>query len=95
MPTFVMLSTLGPEGAATLFANPERMLEVNREVEEMGVKVLHQWVLLGQYDFCTIIEAPDIETMSKVSLALGARGTLKTATMAAIPAERYVTILKG
>ena len=90
-----MLSTLGPDGAATLNSNPARLGEVNAEVEGMGVKVLHQWALLGQYDFCTVVEAPDVETMSRVALALGARGTLKTATMAAVPAERFTKLLAG
>ncbi|HUY86712.1 MAG TPA: GYD domain-containing protein [Acidimicrobiales bacterium] len=95
MPTFLMLSTLGPDGAATLHSNPGRLSQVNAEVEAMGVKVLHQWALLGQYDFCTVVEAPDLETMSKVALALGARGTLKTATMGAIPADKLTAMLQG
>jgi uncharacterized protein with GYD domain len=95
MATFLMLSTLGPDGAATLKAHPDRMREVNAEVEAMGVKVLHQWLLLGQYDFCTVVEAPDAETMAKVALELAARGTLKTATMAAVPADRFISVLGG
>ncbi len=93
MATFVMLSTLGPDGAATLQANPTRMREVNEEVQAMGVRVIHQWALLGQYDFCTVIEAPDEKVMAKVALALGARGTMKTLTLAAIPAEELISLL--
>jgi uncharacterized protein with GYD domain len=95
MPTFLMLSTLGPDGASTLRTNPDRINEVNREVEAMGIKVLSQWALLGQYDFCTVVEAPDLETMSKVALSLAARGTLKTQTLGAIPIANLTNILKG
>src|SRR5580704_8061825 len=90
MATFLMLSTVGPNGAATLTDNPDRLKAVNAEVEAMGVKVVAQWALLGQYDFATILEAPDEMTMARVSLVLGSRGTLKTLTLAAIPIDEYV-----
>jgi uncharacterized protein with GYD domain len=90
MPAFLMLSTVGPDGATTLTENPDRLKAVNAEVEAMGVKVVAQWALLGQFDFATILEAPDEMTMARVSLVLGSRGTLKTLTMAAIPIDDYV-----
>ena len=79
MATFLMLSTVGPDGAATLTENPDRFKAVNAEVEAMGVRVVAQWALLGQYDFATVLDAPDETTMARVSLVLG-RGTLKTLT---------------
>ena len=77
MPTYLMLSTLTPQGVQTLKANPSRLREVNRDVEELGAKVLHQWATLGEYDFVNIVEAPDAATVAKISLALGARGSAK------------------
>ena len=71
MATFLMLSTVGPDGAATLTENPDRLKAVNAEVEAMGVRVVAQWALLGQYDFCTVLDAPDETTMARVSLVLG------------------------
>lgn len=95
MPKFIMLSTLGPEGAATLRENPERVRGVNAEVEALGVKVLEQFALLGPYDFLNVLEAPDEVTMAKVALILGARGTVKTLTMSAIPVEEYIEALRA
>ena len=94
MPTFVMLSTLGPDGSATLREHPERLREVNAEVEAMGVKVLEQFALLGNYDFLNILEAPDERTMAKVATVLAARGTLKTHTLLAIPVEDFIATLQ-
>ena len=71
MATFLMLSTVGPDGAATLTENPDRLKAVNAEVEAMGVHIVAQWALLGQYDFCTVIDAPDETTMARVALVLG------------------------
>ena len=95
MPTYVMLSTLGPDGHARLRENPERLREVNADVESMGVKVLEQYALLGPYDFLNILEAPDEKTMAKVATTLAARGTLKTLTLTAIEVEDFIATLGG
>src|SRR5713101_7162064 len=78
MPTFVMLTNLTSQGVQTLKNNPNRVQEVNKEVEQLGAKVLSQWATLGQFDFVTIIEAPDEKTMAKVSVELGSRGTMSS-----------------
>lgn len=95
MPKFVMLSTLGPDGHARLRENPERLREVNADVEAMGVKVLEQFALLGPYDFLNILEAPDERTMAKVATTLAARGTLKTLTLTAIEVEDFIATMGG
>ena len=93
MPTYVMLTNLTAEGVRTLKGNPNRVTEVNKEVEAIGVKVLAQYATLGQYDFVTIVEAPDDKTMAKVSVELGSRGTMKSQTLAAIPAGDFASSL--
>jgi len=95
MPTFLMLSTIGPEGADTLKQHPRRLKEVNAEVEAMGARVVEQYALLGDYDFLNVLEAPDAETMARVAVMLGARGTLKTRTMGAIPIDDFIAALRG
>lgn len=90
MSTFVMLSTLGPDGMETLKNRPERIKAVNEEVEKMGAHVIVQYALLGEYDFLTVLEAPDESTMAKVAVELGARGTLKTRTLIAVPVDEFV-----
>lgn len=87
MPTYVMLTNLTAEGVRTLKNNPNRVTEVNKEVEAIGVKVQAQYATLGPYDFVTIVEAPDDKTMAKVSVELGSRGTMKSQTLAAMPVE--------
>jgi len=87
MPVYIMLTNLTSEGVQTLKNNPTRVSEVNKEVEQLGVKVKDQFATLGQYDFVTIVEAPDDQTMAKVSVELGSRGTMSSQTLAAMPAE--------
>ncbi len=90
MAIYVMLTTLTDEGRKTLQSTPQRIKEVNKEVEAMGVKILAQYALLGPYDFINILEAPDNKAVSKVAVELGARGTLHTMTMAAMTVDEFV-----
>ncbi|MBA3333667.1 MAG: GYD domain-containing protein [Actinobacteria bacterium] len=93
MPTYLMLTTLTEKGIQTLHANPDRLREVNRDVEEMGAKVLHQWASLGSYDFVNIVEAPDDVTIAKVSVALGARGSAKLESLPLISVDDFLGTL--
>jgi len=87
MAIYVMLTTLTDEGRKTLKQNPQRIKEVNKEVEAMGAKILAQYALLGPYDFVNILEAPNNKAISKVAVELGSRGTLQTMTMAAMTVD--------
>ena len=90
MPVYVMLTTLTDEGRKTVKDKPERIKEVNKEVEAMGVKILTQYALLGPYDFLNILDAPSNEAVTKVALELGARGTLQTMTLPAISLDDFI-----
>jgi uncharacterized protein with GYD domain len=94
MPTYLMLSTLTEKGVQTLHANPGRLREVNRDVEEMGGNVLHQWAALGEYDFVNVVEAPDDLTVAKISLALGARGSAKLESLPLISVDELLASLE-
>ena len=94
MAIYVMLTTLTDEGRKTIKQNPARIKAVNKEVEAMGVKILAQYALLGQYDFVNILEAPSNEAISRVAMELGARGTLQTMTMAAMSLDDFIKSLK-
>ena len=93
MPTFIMLSTLTPEGVQTVRNNPTRIREVNQELEQLGATVKAQWATLGQFDFVNVVEAPDERTMARVSLELGSRGTGTWETMVAIPIDDFIATL--
>ncbi len=94
MAVYLMLTNLTDEGRKTVKEKPERIKEVNREVEKMGVKILSQYALLGGYDFVNVIEAPDNQTIAKVAVDLGARGTLQTTTLPAISVEEFTKMMK-
>jgi uncharacterized protein with GYD domain len=91
---YILLSSLTSEGLGTLKNKPERILEVNKEIESFNVKVLEQYAVLGPYDFVNIVEAPDNDAVFKMSVELGSRGTVKIMSMPAIKIEELIKSLK-
>jgi uncharacterized protein with GYD domain len=95
MPTYILLSTLTPEGRQTLHKNPDRLEAVNQEIAQFGCTVKGQYAVLGAYDFVTIIDAPDNETVAHLSVDLGSRGTVNIMTLPAMPTSQFHEKLKG
>src|SRR6266571_2903319 len=84
MPTYILLTKLTESGRRTVKKKPNRTKEVNREIEQMGGKVVAQYAVLGPYDYVNVVEAPNNETIAKISMELGSRGTTEIMTLAAV-----------
>ncbi len=95
MATYIMLSKLTDEGRKTLKERPERLQEVNKEVEAMGGRITFQYALLGGYDFVNVVEAPSNEVIARISVELGSRGTVEIATFPAMAVPAFVQMLRG
>ena len=93
MAIYILLSTLTDEGRKTISGRPERIQEVNKEIEAMGAKVVDQYAVLGIYDFISVVEAADNETVARISVELGARGTVQITTLPAIPVPEFIASL--
>lgn len=93
--TYLMLSRLTERGRDRVRSHPERILEVNHEVEQRGCEVVAQYAIMGDYDFATVIRAPDNGEMYRIAIELGARGTIETKTYAAIPTEEFIGIMQN
>jgi len=94
MSVYLMLTTLTDSGRQALQEDPESLRQINKEVEYMGVKILDQYALLGQYDFVNILEAPSNEVMAKLAIRLSARGNYQTLTLAAITIDSLIETIK-
>ena len=95
MASYIMLSTLTDEGRKTLKSRPERLQEVNKELEEMGARVVYQFAVLGGYDFVNVIDAPSNEVMARISMELGSRGTIKITTLPAVSIDEFVKLMSA
>ena len=94
MAHYVMLSSLSESGRKVLRERPGWIRKVNRELERKGAKVRAQYAVLGPYDFVTVLEAPDNETVSCISIEIGARGSVSMMTMPAIPLDTFIARLE-
>lgn len=94
MATYILLSNLTDDGAKTITVNPDRIKEVNAELEKLGVKVTAQYATLGAYDFVNVVEAPDNLTIARVSAELGSRGSVKITTLPAIAIDDFIKSFK-
>lgn len=90
MPIYILLSRVSQQGVQTLQSNPARLQEVNRDVEELGATVLHQWATLGEFDFVNVVEAPDIETIARASVSIAARGSVRIQTLPALEISAFL-----
>ncbi len=94
MPIYILLSTLTAEGRKTIKERPERIKEVNKEIEAFGAKVLTQYAVMGPYDFVNVVEAPNNEAIVRVSVELGSRGTVEIMSLTAIPIDDFIASIK-
>jgi uncharacterized protein with GYD domain len=94
MPHYILLSNLTDDGWQTIREKPERIKEVNKELEALGVRVVSQYAVLGPYDFVNIVEAPDNKTIGRVSIELGSRGTIRIMSMAALPIDEFIASMR-
>lgn len=90
MAVYVILSKLTDEGRKTIKEKPGRIIEVNREIEGMGIKILQQYTVLGPYDFVNVVEAADNEAVMKMSVEIGSRGSVHLMTLPAMKVEEFI-----
>ncbi len=95
MATYLLLSTLTDEGRKTLKERPERLQEVNKEIETMGGRVVAQYATLGMFDFVNVVEAASNEVIARISVELGARGTVSITTLPAMSVQTLTDMLRA
>jgi uncharacterized protein with GYD domain len=91
---YILLSKLTSAGRRTIKENPNRIKQVNKEIEAYGAKVIAQYAALGPYDFVNVVEAPDNKTIIKISVELGSRGTIVITTLPTLPLNEFLAAIK-
>jgi uncharacterized protein with GYD domain len=95
VPLYLMLTTLTEKGVQTLNSNPGRLREVNRDIEELGARIVHQWASIGEYDFVNIVEASNDITLAKISVMLGARGSSRIESLPLLEVDDVLAALES
>ena len=95
MALFIRLSRL-TEKANQNLQNMDQMVEQARQIiEANGARILHAYVILGEYDVLTVMEAPDEKTAAKIGALIATQGNFRAETLAAIPVEEFIGSLKA
>lgn len=95
MPTYISLVNLTEQGVKEVKNAPERLRAFDDAAKEAGGKLVGFYLVLGQYDYVVITEAPDDQTAARLILSTIAQGSVRTQTMRAFPREEFEQIARG
>jgi uncharacterized protein with GYD domain len=95
MPTYITLMRLTQKGIESIKDGPSRLDAAKVAFRAAGAELKAYYLTIGQYDAVAITEAPDDETVAKLSLTIGSRGFIRTETLRAFPEDQYRRIVAG
>ncbi len=93
MPTYIALSTFTDQGIRAVKDTTKRSETVMALAKKVGATMTQVYWTLGAYDVVAVIEAPNDETATAFSLAIGSAGFVRTQTMRAFSKDEMGTIL--
>jgi uncharacterized protein with GYD domain len=93
MPTYIVLARFTQEGIQNIKESPQRLDATKQIFESMGAKIKDFYLVTGEYDLVLIGEAPDDETVAKLSLTIGSTGAVRSVTLRAFPEAEYRKII--
>ena len=94
MPSYVILMKLTEQGAKAIKEAPARIEAGIKGWEAMGGKMTGFYVVMGDYDYVAVGEAPNDETAATFVLALGSLGNVKTTTLRAFTRDEFAALVK-
>ncbi|MGA9535649.1 MAG: GYD domain-containing protein [Desulfobacterales bacterium] len=93
MPTYITLAKFTQKGIEEIKNGPSRLEEAKKTFEAMGAKIKDFYLVTGKYDMLVIVEAQDDETIAKLALIIGSKGTSRTVTFRAFTEDEYRKII--
>ena len=94
MATYIVLSRFSDQGIRGVEDSPKRADAFKALAKKAGATVRELYWTLGGYDMVTIIEAPDVETITAIGLSVGKLGNVRTETLRAFDRDEMTAILK-
>jgi uncharacterized protein with GYD domain len=94
MPSYIVLMKLTEQGAKAVKEAPARIEAGIKGWEAMGGKMTSFFVVMGDYDYVAVGEAPNDEIAATFALALGSLGNVKTTTLRAFTKDEFAALVK-
>lgn len=95
MPTYVSIASLTDQGVRTMKDLPQRLQNADQQFAAMGATLREVYLLMGEYDYVVIAEAPDDVTMGRIALAIAGQGNVRTKTFRAFDRGEMVEMVEG
>src|SRR5581483_1219695 len=95
MATYVVLATLTDQGVRTMHDLQRRLDNARQTFASLGAELKHLYFAMGTYDYVVIAEAPDDETMTRVSLAVSSQGNVRTNSFRVFTEEEALRIVEA
>jgi uncharacterized protein with GYD domain len=95
MATYILLGKYTDQGIRNIKEGPQRVDAARQAIEAAGGKMPGFYLTLGQYDFVSVVEAPDDEKYTSVILSLASAGNISTETLKAFPEDEYRRVISG
>ena len=95
MPTYIILLRWTQQGIADIKNGPARLDAAKQAFQARGAEIKAHYLVMGQYDLVSIVEAPDDETLAKLVLSVGSLGSVSSETLRAFTEDEYRQIVSA
>jgi len=93
MSTYLIMSRWTQQGMQSVKDSPARLEAAKQAAKALGGEIKAFYLVMGQYDFVVITEAPNDEAVARLLLAIGAQGNVRTETLRAFTEDEYRKII--
>ncbi len=95
MPTYISLTSITDQGVRNMKDRSRRLQNADQTFAQMGAKLREVYLLMGQYDYVVIADAPDDQTMARIALAVAGQGNVRTQTFRAFDRSEMLKVVEG
>ena len=89
MPTYITLANFTQQGIEKIKESPDRLEAAKQAFQSMGAEIKDFYLVMGRYDLVVVSEAPDDEAATKLAMATGSLGNVRTETLGAFTEDEY------
>ena len=93
MATYLTFNSWTQQGVQNAKESVTRFDAAKQAAKAVGAEIKTVYLVMGEYDFVLVVEAPDDETLARMVIATGMQGNVRTKTVRAFTEDEYRTII--
>jgi len=95
MAQYIMLVDWTEQGIRDVKNSPGRLDAAKQLCKKHGAEMTAFFMTMGSHDMVAILQAPNDEAVTRIALALGSGGHIRTSTLKAFSESEYRQILQN